>query len=319
MHDDLLNLYAARLAKESSIRTLINKSLFSPTSFSSDPQEKQQQRSEQQPFQFSNLIRGGKTESLGGMFQAQGLNAVPSPEFKAPCQECIYFFGGYTIQYHGSRDPRDSDLVTNGTTISNIGTMDAIQLELPKILRLVEKDQGREVGMKLGRAVVEFASRYYGLFRETASVVAREQPDAVVMGAMAKGMLSSRSGASTPRQGGTSANGGRGGGDSSGSGASGGGGGASSQLAHSSRLQERLARVYYAHNRAQQRQPQQQQQVVSGASLFPHMASPSGPTSIPSDGWDNQSGDSNQSSDSEVENESKVVRRLEVKRQTSRL
>ena len=41
---------------------------------------------------------------------------------------------------------------------------------------------------------MDFVSTYYGLFRETASVVAREQPDGVVMGAMAKGTLSSRRG-----------------------------------------------------------------------------------------------------------------------------
>ncbi|KAG0273978.1 hypothetical protein BGZ95_010213 [Linnemannia exigua] len=199
MDDDRLNAYAPR-TKGSSIRSLINRVVSSSTSSSASTSGPGTDFSAlpQQGIQFSKLIRGGRTESLGGMFQAQGLNAVPSPEFQAPCQECVYFFGGYTVQRHGSSEfpyhHKDSDLASNGA-------MDAIQLELPKILRLVDKEQGREVGMKLGRAVVEFVAKYYGLFRETPAVIAREQPDAVVMAAMAKGVLSSRSGASTPRRG----------------------------------------------------------------------------------------------------------------------
>ncbi|KAG0055419.1 hypothetical protein BGZ83_008693 [Gryganskiella cystojenkinii] len=110
------------------------------------------------PVPFSRRIRGAN-ESLGGMFQRQGLNSLPSPSNPSPCQECSYFFGGYTIQQHGTRDRETA--------------LDAIQLELPKTVRLVDKEEGRELGMKLGRAVVEYMTRYYGLLPlnvETASV-----------------------------------------------------------------------------------------------------------------------------------------------------
>ncbi|KAF9900443.1 hypothetical protein EC991_007337 [Linnemannia zychae] len=307
MDDDRLNAYAAQLTKEPSIRSLINKVVFNappPADSLAVPQPR---------LPFSKLIRGGKTESLGGMFQAQGLNAVPSPDFQAPCQECVYFFGGYTIQSHGSHDHKDSDLANNDT-------MDAIQLELPKILRLVDKEQGREVGMKLGRAVVEFAAQYYGLFRENLAVAAREQPDATVMAAMARGTLSSRSGSSTPRRSGATGSG-RGGGRTGAAGSNGNGaGGMTGQMAHSTRLQERLARVHHSHDRAPQQQhlhnhqPQQQQHMQLGADHSVAVAL----SNNPSDGWDQQSGDSNQSGDSEMEND-RDRRRPEIKRQASRL
>ncbi|KAF9123768.1 hypothetical protein BGW39_008705 [Mortierella sp. 14UC] len=307
MDDDRLNAYGARLTKESSIRSLINK-VVSPSTFPVDSSALLQQG-----VQFSKLVRGGRTESLGGMFQAQGLNAVPSPDFQAPCQECIYFFGGYTIQRHGSRNHKDSDLANNDT-------MDAIQLELPKILRLVDKEQGREVGMKLGRAVVDFAAQYYGLFRESPAIVAREQSDAVVMAAMAKGALSSRSGSSTPRRGGATSSG-RGGGRIGGAGSSA-GGGVAGQMVHSTRLQERLARIHHSHNRVPQQQhlhhhqPQALQQQQPGADPSVSVASSSSNNVL--DGWDQQSGDSNQSGDSEMEND-REKRRPEIKRQASRL
>ncbi|KAF9427934.1 hypothetical protein BGZ94_003794 [Podila epigama] len=101
----------------------------------------------------------GHDASLGGMLQRQGLNTVPSPEHPAPCRECVYFFGGYTIQRHGSRDSHDKQ------SGSGSYAMDAIQLELPKTLRFVDKEGGREVGMRMGYAVVEYMARYYGLSR----------------------------------------------------------------------------------------------------------------------------------------------------------
>ena len=322
MDDDHLNAYGARLTKESSIRSLINEVTSSSSPSTSGTADSATSPREALPF--SKLIRGGKTESLGGMFQAQELNAVPSPDFPAPCQECIYFFGGYTIQRHGSRDQTISDLANNDT-------MDAIQLELPKILRLVEKEQSREVGMKLGRAVVEFAAKYYGLFRESPAIAAREQPDTVIMAAMAKG-ASSRSGTSTPRRSGAAGSGRGGGRTGTGGGTN---GGLAGQVAHSARLQERLARVQqHSHNRAQQHQHQHHYQprhhpqptaqaIMSGAST----SSLSFTTTAASDSWDNQSGDSNHSGDSEIENDrekrnsvsSSSPRRPEIKRQISRL
>ncbi|KAF9337148.1 hypothetical protein BG006_006025 [Podila minutissima] len=98
---------------------------------------------------FSDLLRGQKN-SLGGLLQSQGLDSLPSPRYQAPSCGVVYFYGGYTTQRHGSRDkPEDA--------------MDAIQLEMPRTLRFVDKDEGREIGMRMGRAVVEFMTRYYQL------------------------------------------------------------------------------------------------------------------------------------------------------------
>ncbi|KAG0284192.1 hypothetical protein BGZ96_011449 [Linnemannia gamsii] len=328
MEDDRFNAYGTRLTKESSIRSLANK-VASPSS----PSTTGSVDSATLPLEalpFSKLIRGGRTESLGGMLQAQGLNAVPSPEFQAPCQGCVYFSGGYTIQRHGSRNYKFSNLANNDT-------MDAIQLELPKILRQVEKDQGREVGMKVGRAVVEFAAKYYGLFRESPAIAAREEPDAAVMAAMVKG-IPSRSGASTPRRSGATGSG-RGvrrtGTNTSGAS---GEGGVSGQMAHSARLQERLARVQHTHSRAQQQQhhhhhhhrynTQQAPQPAAQAPMFVSGASTSSSSTTTTfeDSWDNQSGDNNQSGDSEIESDLEKresvgdpPRYPEIKRQASRL
>ncbi|KAG0015444.1 hypothetical protein BGZ81_011688 [Podila clonocystis] len=96
----------------------------------------------------SDFLRG--QNSLGGMLQSQGLDSLPSPRYQAPSRDAVYFFGGYTTRRHGSRDKPGE-------------AMDAIQLELPKSLRFVEKDEGREIGMRMGRAVVEFMGRYYKL------------------------------------------------------------------------------------------------------------------------------------------------------------
>lgn len=326
MEDDRFNAYGARLTKESSIRSLANK-LASPSSPSTSGSV-DSATLPQEALPFSKLIRGGRTESLGGMLQAQGLNAVPSPEFQAPCQGCVYFSGGYTIQRHGSRDRKISDLANNDT-------MDAIQLELPKILRQVDKDQGREVGMKVGRAVVEFAAKYYGLFRENPAIAARKEPDAAVMAAMAKG-APSRSGASTPRRSGATGSRRCGGRTSANTSGTSGGGGVSGQMAHSAKLQERPTRVQHTHNRGQQHQhhhhhhyhPQQAPQPEAQAPLFMSGASTSSSpiTTTFADSWDNHSGDSNQSGDSEMENDQEKhesvaspPRYPEIKRQASRL
>src|SRR5690606_26411774 len=53
----------------------------------------------------------------------------------------------------------------NNDKQSKSGIVDAIQLELPKTMRLVPNEEGREIGMKLGRAVVEYMAKYYGIFQ----------------------------------------------------------------------------------------------------------------------------------------------------------
>ncbi|KAF9288175.1 hypothetical protein BGZ68_000718 [Mortierella alpina] len=157
--DEQLNAQARNLSEISGIRSLISRTVNTfHTATDRTPYDNEPQRStEAEKISFSALIRG-RTESLGGMLQSEGLNAVPSPKNPAPCQECIYFFGGHTVQIHGSQQR------TTDSDPSQRPAMDAIQLELPKILRLVENPEAREIGMKLGSAVVQFMTRYYGVF-----------------------------------------------------------------------------------------------------------------------------------------------------------
>ncbi|GJJ71659.1 hypothetical protein EMPS_04009 [Entomortierella parvispora] len=169
MSDTRLDANARNLTEETSIRSLItylqeqeengtrrstsdSKSPLSTSSSSSFPSSPESpppssmSNAASGSVPFSKWIRGTQ-ESMGGMLQVQGLSSVPSPQNPSPCNECIYFFGGYTIQQHGTRDREDA--------------LDAIQLELPKTVRLVEKEEGREMGMRIGRAVFEYMRRYY--------------------------------------------------------------------------------------------------------------------------------------------------------------
>ncbi|KAG0254255.1 hypothetical protein DFQ27_006941, partial [Actinomortierella ambigua] len=52
----------------------------------------------------------------------------------------------YTIQRHGSRDG---------------GTIDAIQLEVPRSLRFGTRDEMREIAQRMGWAIVEYLYTYY--------------------------------------------------------------------------------------------------------------------------------------------------------------
>ncbi|KAF9570360.1 hypothetical protein EC968_001861 [Mortierella alpina] len=161
--DEQLNAQARNLSEISGIRSLISRTVNTldgatdRVPFGNGPRY-----NEAEKISFSALIRG-RTESLGGMLQSEGLNAVPSPNNPAPCQECIYFFGGHTVQIHGSQQ-RSND------NPNQRPAMDAIQLELPKILRLVENPEAREIGMKLGSAVVQFMARYYGVFTTSGKI-----------------------------------------------------------------------------------------------------------------------------------------------------
>ncbi|KAF9941753.1 hypothetical protein BGZ67_004091 [Mortierella alpina] len=157
--DEELNAQARNLSEISGIRSLISRTVSTLHTATDRTQHdiERQRNAEAEKIPFSALIRG-RTESLGGMLQSEGLNAVPSPKNPAPCQECIYFFGGHTVQIHGSQQ-HTADGHPNQRP-----AMDAIQLELPKILRLVDNPEAREIGMKLGSAVIQFMARYYGVF-----------------------------------------------------------------------------------------------------------------------------------------------------------
>ncbi|KAG0348971.1 rRNA-binding ribosome biosynthesis protein utp25 [Podila humilis] len=149
--DQQLDNNSAVIVQKSSVRSLLENIVIlngSKSDHSSKVSASQSRR-----IAFSSFLRG-QFDSLGGRFQAQGLGTVPSPENPAPCDECTYFFGGYTTQEHGSRS-------------KSFSAMDAIQLELPKVLRFVDAEEGREIGMRLGQAVTEFMAQYYGLWWPT--------------------------------------------------------------------------------------------------------------------------------------------------------
>lgn len=65
------------------------------------------------PQSFSALLRG--PQSLGGLLEARGFAAIPSPAHPAPGNN-PYFNGAYSVTIHGSRDK---------------GTISAIQIECP--------------------------------------------------------------------------------------------------------------------------------------------------------------------------------------------
>ncbi len=66
------------------------------------------------PASFAELLRG--PQSLGGLLEARGFRAVPSPDKLRPSLMSSYFSGAYDVAAHGSRDG---------------GTVSAIQIECP--------------------------------------------------------------------------------------------------------------------------------------------------------------------------------------------
>ncbi|KAG0067383.1 hypothetical protein BGZ93_000780 [Podila epicladia] len=150
LDDKHLDTHANVLANLTSIRSLENliRQNLNPAN-REDHENCDHGHNDDDMITFSSLLRGQKN-SLGGMLQSQGLDSLPSPRHQAPSRSAVYFHGGYTTQRHGSRDKPEN-------------AMDAIQLEMPRTLRFVEKEEGREIGMRMGRAVVEFMTRYYQL------------------------------------------------------------------------------------------------------------------------------------------------------------
>lgn len=91
---------------------------------------------------FTTLIRS--IASLGGQLHRAGYKVVPSPGYPFPLPNQPYFFGGYSVRTYGS---------------SNGGQIDAIQLELPRSLR-VEEDTDRIIG-DLADCLTWFVKEYY--------------------------------------------------------------------------------------------------------------------------------------------------------------
>ncbi|KAL5253392.1 hypothetical protein ACHWQZ_G013244 [Mnemiopsis leidyi] len=91
---------------------------------------------------FEEILRG--ETSLGGMFQAAGYKAIPSPQYPGPGSGFggKYYRGGYTTQRWGSRDG---------------GNIDCIQMELPPEPRTYNMEHGPRMGQVMG----EFVKKYY--------------------------------------------------------------------------------------------------------------------------------------------------------------
>ena len=99
------------------------------------------------PIPFADLLRGAT--SFGGLLQAEGIPAVPSPAYPMPGQD-PYFSGGYSIREHGSLV--DTELVSG------------IQLEHHFVgLRDTEANQ-RAYAVILARVIRAFMLEHVGFF-----------------------------------------------------------------------------------------------------------------------------------------------------------
>ncbi|GBB91512.1 hypothetical protein RclHR1_18850002 [Rhizophagus clarus] len=95
---------------------------------------------------FSELLRGEYT-SLGGKLQSLGYDTIPSHIHKFPMPNERYFHGGYSVQRYGSRH--------------NEQVVDAIQIELPRFLRLGNKRLREKFVHDLAEALVWYIQKYY--------------------------------------------------------------------------------------------------------------------------------------------------------------
>ncbi len=98
------------------------------------------------PATFIELLRG--TTSLGGLLEARGYTAVPSPGVHSPAEGEQYFMGGYTIDQHGSRDGR---------------TINAIQIESPFEGVRDTKDHREKFARTLAEVLPVYFKTHFGI------------------------------------------------------------------------------------------------------------------------------------------------------------
>ncbi|RIA94032.1 hypothetical protein C1645_735060 [Glomus cerebriforme] len=115
-----------KIPASSSIRTLYNR--------------------KQSSLSFAELLRG-KTTSLGGRLQSYGYDTLPSHVHKHPLVHERYFHGGYSVQKYGSR---------HGEQV-----IDAIQIELPRSLRLGNKEVKDKFIIDFAESLSWFVKEYY--------------------------------------------------------------------------------------------------------------------------------------------------------------
>ncbi|CAG8622875.1 23643_t:CDS:2, partial [Gigaspora margarita] len=90
---------------------------------------------------FSDLLYA-KTTSLGGRLQSYGYDTVPSHIRKHPLKDEKYFYGGYCVQKYGSRCAEH--------------VIDAIQIELPRTLRIGNKEKQSNFILALSESIAWF-------------------------------------------------------------------------------------------------------------------------------------------------------------------
>ncbi|CAB4409966.1 unnamed protein product [Rhizophagus irregularis] len=95
---------------------------------------------------FAELLRG-KTASLGGRLQSYGYETIPSHVHEYPLVNEKYFHGGYSVQKYGSR---------HGEQV-----IDAIQAELPRLLRLGNKEIRDQFVKDFAESLSWFVKEYY--------------------------------------------------------------------------------------------------------------------------------------------------------------
>ncbi|CAG8700220.1 4717_t:CDS:2 [Dentiscutata erythropus] len=96
---------------------------------------------------FSDLLYG-KTTSLGGRLQSHGYETVPSHIHQHPLNDEKYFHGGYCVRKYGSQ---------HGEHV-----IDAIQIELPRTLRVGNKEKRSNFILALSESIAWFLKEYYG-------------------------------------------------------------------------------------------------------------------------------------------------------------
>jgi len=106
------------------------------------------------PERFAEMVRG--PHSLGGLLEARGIPAVPSPSRPSP-DDVLYFNGGYNTAAHGSRDG---------------GSISGVQIEANRV-GLRDSEAARErFGRALAETLVEFVGRWVGVTLPRAGRVA---------------------------------------------------------------------------------------------------------------------------------------------------
>jgi hypothetical protein len=99
--------------------------------------------SQRTPAKFAELVRG--ETSLGGLFGARGLAAIPSPQ-EVLAKDDPYFNGAYDIEAHGSRDRSQ---------------LDAAQLEVPAPMR--DTPEGRaQTAQAIAASLETYFAKHFG-------------------------------------------------------------------------------------------------------------------------------------------------------------